>query len=81
MANVHLQRDHTRFTGGDQVLQVDGGTVGKLIDELDRRYPGLGKVLREGSSVAINSEIIANGMYERLDADTEVHFIAIIAGG
>ena len=81
MARVHLQRDHARFTGGAQVLDVDGATVGALIDELERRFPGLGPVLREGSSVAIDSEIIANGDYERVDADTDVHFIAIIAGG
>ena len=81
MARVHLQRDHARLTGGEQVLDVEGRTVGALITELDRRYPGLGQLLREGSSVAINSEIIANGEYERVEPDTEVHFVAIISGG
>ena len=81
MARVHLQRDHARFTAGEQVLDIEGATVGQVIDELDNRYPGLGPLLREGSSVAIDSEIIANGDYQRVDTDTEVHFVAIIAGG
>lgn len=81
MAIVHLQRAHSRFTGGTQLVTVDGATVGQLIDELDRRWPGLGAHLREGSSVAIDSAIIANGEFEQVDDDTHVHFIAQISGG
>ncbi len=81
MATVHLQKDHCRLTGAERVLEIDATTVGALIDELDRRYPGLGPLLRDGSSVSINGELIANGIYEKVDADTEVHFIAIVSGG
>lgn len=82
MAKVHLQADHRRFTGGEQVLEVDGSTVGALIDELERRYPGLGVVLRDGASVALDSELLPRGsIYEKVDASTEVHFIAPITGG
>ena len=81
MATVHLQADHRRFTGGERVIEVDGATVGALIDELERRHPGLGRLLTEGASVAINGEIIPNGIYEKVESDTEVHFIAPISGG
>lgn len=81
MAQVHLQADHRRFTGGEQVLEVEGATVGELIDALERRYPGLGRLLTEGASVAIDGEIIPNGTYEKVDATTEVYFIAPISGG
>ena len=81
MATVHLQRSHAEFTAGEQVLQVKGDTVGQIINELERRYPGLGAFLRTANSVAINSEIIANGQFERVDESADVHFIARLSGG
>lgn len=81
MATVHLQPSHRDHTGGEQVLEIDGSTVGQVIDELDRRFPGLGQLLAEGSSVAIDGELIANGIYQQVTDETHVHFIAIISGG
>lgn len=81
MATVHLQADHRRFTGGEKVLQVDGDTVGGLINELERRYPGLGPLLTEGACVAIDGELIPNGVFEKVDESTEVYFVAPISGG
>lgn len=62
-------------------MQVDGSTVGDLITELERRYPGLGPLLTDGASVAINGELIPNGIFEKVDASTEVYFVAPISGG
>lgn len=62
-------------------MQVDGDTVGDLITELERRYPGLGPLLTDGASVAINGELIPNGIFEKVDASTEVYFVAPISGG
>ena len=82
MAKVHLQADHRRFTGGEQVLEVDGSSVGALIAELERRFPGLGPLLSEGASVALDGELLPRGsIYEKVGASTEVHFIAPITGG
>ena len=82
MAVVHLQADHRRFSGGEQVLEVDGATIGALIAELERRYPGLGPLLTDGASVAIDGELQPRGsVYAKVDVSTEVHFIAPITGG
>ncbi len=81
MAVVHLQTGHSRFTGGEKVLRVEGSTVGELIDELERRHPGLGRQLSEGASVAINGELNPNGIYEKVESSTEVYFVAPISGG
>lgn len=81
MATVHLQADHRRFTGGEKVLQVDGATVGELISELERRYPGLGPLLTDGAGVAIDGELVPGGIYEQVDDATEVYFVAPISGG
>ena len=81
MATVHLQAGHSRFANGEKTLSVDGNTVGDLIDELERRYPGIGPLLTDGASVAINGELNPNGIYEKVDATTEVYFLAPISGG
>jgi len=82
MARVHLQANHASFTDGVRELEVDGATVGAVIDELDRRHPGLGPMLREGSSVAIDGELQPRGtIYAAVTADSDLHFLAPITGG
>ena len=82
MATIHLQADHRRFTGGEQVLEVEGGTIAAVIAELERRYPGLGPLLTDGASVAIDGELLPRGsLYQQVEPSSAVHFIAPITGG
>ena len=60
---------------------MNGDTVGALITELERRYPGLGALLTDGASVAIDGELIPNGIFEKVDETTEVYFVAPVSGG
>ena len=62
-------------------MQVEGDTVGALITELERRYPGLGPLLTDGASVAIDGELIPNGIFEKVGESTEVYFVAPVSGG
>lgn len=82
MATVHLQANHAVHTDGVRKLEVDGATVGAVIDELAGRFPGLGPLLSEGSSVAIDGELQPKGtIYAAVGPDAEVHFLAPISGG
>ena len=82
MATVHLQADHSRFTNGERELEVDGATVGAVIDQLDARFPGLGHFLREGASVAIDGELQPRGsIYAPVGPTAELHFLIPITGG
>ncbi|MEQ8841509.1 MAG: MoaD/ThiS family protein [Acidimicrobiales bacterium] len=82
MALVHLQANHAAFTDGVRELEVDGATVGAVIDALAERFAGLGPILREASSVAIDGELQPQGtIYARVGPTTEIHFLAPIAGG
>ena len=82
MATVHLQANHAAFTDGVRELEVSGATVGAVIDELDERFAGLGPLLREGSSVAINGELQPKGtIYAAVAPTDEIHFLAPISGG
>lgn len=82
MATVHLQANHAAFTDGVRELEVDGATVGAVIDALAAMFDGLGPLLREGSSVAINGELQPKGtIYAPVGPADEVHFLAPISGG
>ncbi len=73
--------DHRRFTGGEAVVEVEGATVGQVMDALERGYPGLGEALRAGSSAGINGEIHADPEYVPVEPDTVIYFVQPLAGG
>ena len=81
MPIAHLMTDHRRFTDGAAVIEVDGATVGAVIAELERRYPGLGDALTDGASAGIDGEIHAEPEYLAVDPDTDIYFVAPLAGG
>ena len=59
---------------------MEARTVGKLINELEARFPGLGELL-EISAVAINGEVINDATYEPVPEGAEVYFLPKAAGG
>ena len=81
MATVHLMSQHRTFTGGLATVEADGATVGQVIDDLERRYPGLGVALRGGSSAGIDGEIHAEPEFVAVTETTEVYFMAPVVGG
>ncbi|HEV2188790.1 MAG TPA: MoaD/ThiS family protein [Stellaceae bacterium] len=70
-----------RLTGGQTEFDVDADTVRRMIAELDRRYPGLGKQIDEGMAVAIDGEIFQDAYLEPLRPDSEIVLIPKIGGG
>jgi sulfur-carrier protein len=81
MIRVHFSAELRRLTGGVADLEVDAPTVRRLMAALDERFPGIGQRLSEGTSVAINGEIVADAMFEDLPDGAEVHFIETLKGG
>lgn len=73
--------DHRRFTDGVATLEVEGATVGAVIDELERRYPGLGELLTHGASAGIDGMIHADPQYLAVGPDTDIWFVAPLSGG
>jgi len=70
-----------RHTGGQTEFDVEADTVRRMIVELDRRYPGLGKQIDEGMAVAIDGEIFQDAYLAPLKPDSEVVLIPKIGGG
>lgn len=76
-----------KHTDGRREVDVDAATVGDVIDELERQFPGLAGRLREGESlrsglmVAVDSTISDRGLLQELSPDCEVHFLPSVGGG
>jgi molybdopterin synthase sulfur carrier subunit len=74
-------------TGGQEKITVPGATVRQVIDELERRFPGIkaricdGDTLRSGISVAVDTEVARLGLRQPVGPESEVHFLPAIAGG
>ncbi|MGE5269141.1 MAG: MoaD/ThiS family protein [Thiohalocapsa sp.] len=70
-----------RFTGGQSEFEVEADTVRRMIAELDRRYPGLGRQIDESMAVAIDGEIFQDAYLTPLNPDSEIVLIPKIGGG
>jgi sulfur-carrier protein len=70
-----------RFTGGVTELEVEADTVRRLILELERRYPGLGRQVEDSMAIAIDGEIHQDDYAARFGPDSEVCIIPKIGGG
>lgn len=89
MATVFLPSMLRELTGGRTELKASGQTVAELLEDLDRRYPGLrarlvapdGESLKGNLAVAVGGEVSPLGLLERVDPEAEVHFVPAISGG
>ena len=78
---VHLSSNLRGPTGGLAEVDAEGAIVGALIDDLDKRYPGLGDALRAGVSVVIDGLLVAYPEYEPVADGALVYFIPQTSGG
>jgi sulfur-carrier protein len=70
-----------RFTGGRSEVEVEADTVRRMITELERRFPGLGKQIDESMAVSIDGEIFQDAYLQPLSPDSEIVLIPKIGGG
>ncbi|MCW3475546.1 MoaD/ThiS family protein [Limobrevibacterium gyesilva] len=70
-----------RFTGGQTEFEVEATSFRRLILELDRRFPGLGRQVEEGMAIAIDGEIFQDAYAAPLRPGSEIYLIPKIAGG
>ncbi len=87
MATVFIPSLMQSLTDGEKQVQVEGTTVRQIINNLDGRYPGFKDRLVEDDrvkpniSVAVDGEVTPLGMLEKVNDDSEVHFLPAIGGG
>ena len=81
MAWVTVPTGLLSMTEGHQRVEVAAPNLLAAIDELDRRFPGMAPRLERGHSVVVDGTLHAGISAVALDADSEVSFVASIAGG
>jgi len=87
MATVFIPGSMRDLTGGQAEIEVHGSTVRDIVDELDVAHPGVkdwlvdGNRLKPSLSVAVDGVVSPLGLLQDVEGNSEVHFVAAIAGG
>jgi molybdopterin converting factor small subunit len=87
MIDVSVPSQLTSYTGGATRLQARGETLGRVLDDLDARYPGLRfRVVDEQDRVRRHMRIFLNGEAARdmaapLAEGDEVLIFGALSGG
>ena len=81
MAVVVIPSRLPHHTGGEERVEVEARNVRALFAALVERYPALAAELREGSTVAIDGEIVSDPLLEPVEPDSEIHLLPPLAGG
>ena len=90
MVQVRVPTPLRRYTAGNGAVEADGATVAALVDDLDKRYPGMkdricdeaGQV-RRFVNIFVNGEDIRflDGTGTKLKAGDELSIVPAMAGG
>ena len=87
MTTVYIPSLLRKLTGGKDRTTVTGKTVGEIVEDLERQFPGFrNRVVEDGDlvgsiAVSINGEIGTEGLTESVPDGGEVHFVPAIGGG
>ena len=89
MAEVWIPPKLQELTSGKQQVQVEGTSVRRLINNLEILHPGIKEFLVDdgeddlvaGLAVIIDGEVSLLGMLEKVQENSEVHFLPAIGGG
>ncbi len=90
MPTVRIPTPLRNATGGAATVEVEGGTLKSVIDELEAQHPGIGErlldergELRRFVNVFVDDEDVRfqEGLSTPVDDDTTVSIIPAVAGG
>ena len=80
MAQVFFPTALRQLTAGVKECEVEASTMRELASRLEERYPGIGVQLRS-AAVVIDGDIVPGAWLERLEPDSEIHFLPALSGG
>ena len=87
MAIVFIPSQLRSLTQGVEQVQLDVRNVRQVIEQLEDRFPGIRERLCDGNDlspaiqVCVGQNISTRGMFTKIEADHEVHFLPAIGGG
>ncbi len=86
---VHIHITHRRFTNGQDMVIVEGNTVGECLNQLVKQYPGMEKALFAKKDKLLNVvEIFVNNvtaypneLTKPVKDGDEINLLVMLAGG
>lgn len=89
MPEVWIPTQMLSLTGGKKQTRVPGNTIRQVVNNLELEFPGIKArlyddeedTLLSGIAVVIDGETSQLGLLERVQEDSEVHFLPAIGGG
>lgn len=81
MVAVNLWSGLRALADGKGVVEVDGKTVGELLDGLVTVHPGLAPVIERGVSISVDGQIIPKNRSTAVNADAEVFLLQRLYAG
>tara|TARA_Y100000814_G_scaffold55269_1_gene34323 strand:+ start:4222 stop:4485 length:264 start_codon:yes stop_codon:yes gene_type:complete len=87
MVSVWFNQEMRQTTGYSGTVEVEGTNIRKVIANLEKLFPGISEVLiyeddiMPGLSVIIDGNIGSIGVLEKVNENSEVHFLPALGGG
>jgi molybdopterin converting factor small subunit len=86
---VHIHLTHRQFTNGQDVVAVEGTTVGECLNHLIRQYPGMEKALFAKKDKLLNvvevfvnhAAAYPNELGKPVKDGDEINLLVMLAGG
>ncbi len=84
---VHVGSVLYSYTGDRPSVEAKGTTLGAVIDDLERRFPGLRfRIVDEQDQVRQHMNVFVGGrptrdLKARVKADEEIHILQALSGG
>ena len=88
-AKIHIHVTHRQFTNGQDVVTVDGNTVGECLNHLIRQYPGMEKALFAKKDKLLNfievfvndATAYPNELSKPVKDGDKINLLVMLAGG
>jgi molybdopterin synthase sulfur carrier subunit len=87
MATVIIPALLRKLTNGQERVVVQGRSVGEVIENLERQFPGFREqVVEDGDlkpsvAVSIDGEMGVGGLLDPVGENSEIYFIPALGGG
>ena len=87
MALIFVPSLMQSLTDGKQKVEIGGANIRQIIDNLDQQFPCFkDRVVEDGRvkpniSIAVDGEITPLGLIQKVNSDSEIHFLPAISGG
>ncbi|HBF43448.1 MAG TPA: ThiS family protein [Desulfobacteraceae bacterium] len=86
---INIHKTHCQFTSGLDIVKVEGSTVGACLDNLARKYAGMGKALFDKKGKLLNYiEVYVNlkstypdELSKQVKDGDNIHITFMVVGG